>query len=249
MDILPVLILIGRPAAGKSEIIAHLNQLPDEERFARFHLGRLDVIDDFPMLWVWFEEDAILRDSLGQPPLYTNEDGHFKYRYLWDVLIERLSLEYSKRLRDIPDYHQDITTLVEFSRGSEHGGYRQAFGHLSDRLLDRAVVLYLRVSFEESLRKNRLRADPDRPDSILGHSLTDENMETLYREDDWNQISQGDPHYLHVNGKHVPYSVFENEDDVTTGKPAQLEARLEAALDRLWARFAAQPKSGEEDSR
>jgi hypothetical protein len=249
MNILPVLILIGRPAAGKSEIIAHLKQLPPEVRRERFHLGRLDILDDFPMLWVWFEEDAILRNKLGQPALYTNARGHFKYPYLWHVLIERLSLEYSKRLRDNPEYHQETTTLVEFSRGSEHGGYRHAFRHLSEALLNRAAVLYIQVSFAESLRKNRLRTDPDRPDSILRHSLTDENMESLYRNDDWNEFSQGDPHYLWLGASRVPYSVFENEDDVTTGKPDWLEVRLKAAMDQLWARFTAQPQSGEEASR
>jgi hypothetical protein len=33
----------------------------------------------------------------------------------------------------------------------------------------------------------------------------------------------------------VPYVVFENEDDVTTGRGEALGERLETALQRLWA--------------
>lgn len=35
-----VLVLIARPAAGKSEIIDYLAQTPPEERWRRFHVGR-----------------------------------------------------------------------------------------------------------------------------------------------------------------------------------------------------------------
>ncbi|MEW5869860.1 MAG: hypothetical protein AB1894_11335 [Chloroflexota bacterium] len=36
-----------------------------------------------------------------------------------------------------------------------------------------------------------------------------------------------------VRGLHVPYVVFENEDDTTTHQPEQLAARLEPVLDHL----------------
>ncbi len=100
LNILPVLILIGRPASGKSEIIDYLQKMGDVERRDKFNLGELEVIDDFPMLWTWFEEDTILSKRLDQPRLHTDEQGYFKYSYQWDLLIERLDLEYYKRLRD-----------------------------------------------------------------------------------------------------------------------------------------------------
>ena len=53
-----------------------------------------------------------------------------------------------------------MTTLIEFSRGAEHGGYASAFRHLSEEILDRACVLYIDVPYEESLRKNRRRFNP-----------------------------------------------------------------------------------------
>jgi hypothetical protein len=233
-DVFDILILIGRPASGKSEIIDFLVSTPLELRRRKFHIADLDILDDFPMLWTWFEEDRILSERLGQPRLYTDADGYFKHDYFWHLLIERFGVEYHKRLRDDATYHERSTTLIEFSRGSEHGRYLEAFPHLADDILRRAAVVYVRVPYHESLRKNRRRFNPDRPDSILEHALPDEKLKRLYRHDDWDTISADDPDFLSVRSIRVPYVVFENEDDVTTNRPDLLAARLEAALGRLW---------------
>ena len=228
-----VILLVGRPASGKSEIIDFLNHTSADDRRRRFHVGDLDVLDDFPMLWTWFEEDDLLSRKLGLPRLHTDPEGYFDPPGLWHLLIERLSLEYHKRLRD-PAYPDRTTALIEFSRGSEHGGYREAFQHLSEEILLRASIVYVKVSFAESLRKNRRRFNPDRPDSILEHGLSDEKLERLYREDDWEELAPGDNGFLEVANQRMPYAVFENEDDITTGKPDLLGARLETILDQLW---------------
>ena len=158
-DCFEVILLVGRPASGKSEILDFLNHTSADDRRRRFHIGELDVLDDFPMLWTWFEEDDLLSRKLGLPRLHTDAEGYFDPPGLWQLLIERLSLEYHKRLRN-PAYHNSITALIEFSRGREHGGYREAFQHLSDEILRRAALVYVRVSFAESLRKNRRRFNP-----------------------------------------------------------------------------------------
>jgi hypothetical protein len=233
-DTFDVLILIGRPASGKSEIIDFLTRLPEDTRRKHFHIAWLDVLDDFPILWGWFEEDDILSKKFGLPRLHSDEHRYFKNQELWHVLIERLSLEYAKKIRDNPSYHNYTTTLIEFSRGSEHGGYREAFQHLSDEILEHAGILYVRVPFEEALRKNRRRFNPNKPDSILEHGLTDEKMERLYGDDDWTTIAPGDGGHLIIQGQPVPFVVFPNEDDVTTGKPDQLSERLQLVLGKLW---------------
>jgi len=232
-DTFDVVILIGRPASGKSEIIHFLNTLSDPIRRERFHLNLLEVLDDFPILWGWFEEDDILSTTFDLPRLHSDEDRYFKFQELWHVLIERLSLEYVKKLRDNASYHDHTTVLIEFSRGSEHGGYREAFQHLSDEILKRAGIVYVHVPFEESLRKNRRRFNPDRPDTILEHGLTDEKMERLYRDDDWTTLAPDDNGFVSLCGQRIPYVVFPNEDDVTTDKPGQLALRLESVLGRL----------------
>ena len=233
-DAFEVILLIGRPASGKSEIIDFLTHLPDIIRHERFHIAQLEVRDDFPMLWTWFEEDDLLSRKFGLPRLHTDEEGYFKFPDLWHLLIERLSLDYSKLLRDDSPYHEQNTCMIEFSRGSSQGGYAEAFQHLSDEILERAAIMYVRVPFEESLRKNRRRFNPDKPDSILEHGLSDEKMERLYRDDDFASVAFGDSGLINIRGQRVPFVVFPNEDDVTTDKPDKLAARLESVLGELW---------------
>lgn len=228
------IILIGRPASGKNEIIHYLTHLPDDVRRERFHIARLEVHDDFPMLWAWYEEDDILGKKFGLPRLHSDEQGYFKYRELWHLLIERLSLDYGKLLRDDPSYHEHSTCMLEFSRGSEHGGYAEAFQHLSDEVLIRAAIMYVRVPFEESLRKNRRRFNPDKPDSILERGLSDEKMERLYRDDDFASVVSGESGLIEIRGHRVPFIVIPNEDDVTTDQPDQLAERLVSTLGELW---------------
>ncbi|HKJ26652.1 MAG TPA: hypothetical protein VJ965_03355 [Anaerolineales bacterium] len=231
-----ILLLIARPGAGKSEVIDYLKRTPVAERLERFHIGEFKEIDDFPMLWTWFEEDHILSE-MGHPRLHsTEEDQYFKYDYLWDVLIRRICLDYDKLLRDHPDFHADHTAIIEFSRGKQYGGFQRAFDHLSEAVLSRLAVMYINVSWEESLRKNRSRFNPDKPDSILEHGLPDDKLEYMYKESDWEELSAGDPAFLTIQGRKVPYAVFENEDDVTTERGAALGKRLEETLQTLWAR-------------
>ena len=227
-----VIILIGRPAAGKSEIIDYLKKSPLQERQNRFHVGQFEEIDDFPMLWTWFEEDAILEKLMNKPRIHTDKDGYFLYEYQWHLLIERISMEYSKKLRD-EDYHENYTSIIEFSRGTEHGGYKTAFQHLSDEILEKAGIVFINVCYEESMRKNRRRFNPDRPDSILEHGLPDEKLERLYKEVDWEEVSAASPEFIDIKGHKVPYVVFENEPE-KTDKPEILGAHLQEILERLW---------------
>ena len=235
-DHFPILFLIARPGAGKSEIIDYLKRRSPEERLSRFHVGNLAEFDDFPMLWTWFEEDAILRE-MGREGLHSDRDGYFIHADLWNLLIRRLCLDYRKARRDDPALGKEKTALIEFSRGTEHGGYASAFSHLDPELLASGAILYVNVSWEESLRKNRKRFNPDKPDSILEHGLSNAKLEKLYRYTDWESVSSSDPAYVPIQGVRVPYAVMENEDDVTTGRGEALGDRLEKTLSILWERF------------
>jgi hypothetical protein len=125
-----VLILLARPAAGKSEVIRYLKNTHPAERLARFHVGQIDEIDDFPMLWTWFEEDTLLAE-MGFPHLHTDAAGYFLGNHLWDLLVRRICLEYHKQQRPQAGQPAPATTILEFSRGTEHGGYASAFASLT----------------------------------------------------------------------------------------------------------------------
>jgi hypothetical protein len=241
-QIFDVIILNGRPAAGKSEIIDYWKKVPLLERIRRFHVGEFEEFDDFPILWERFEDDDIYerhgKARLISDTSFTYEGqtypGYvFRDPFFWNFLIEKLNLFYSKRLRDARDYHDTTTAVLEFARGTQHGGFAQAYRYLSDEVLARTNTIYIHVPWEESLRKNRRRRNPDRPDSILEHSLEDRKMEFLYKESDWKEFSRPDPDYLRVRQHRVPYAVFENMPE-KTDKPDVLAAHLEEVCARLW---------------
>ena len=228
-----ILLLTARPAAGKSEIIHFLKNLDQHTLLDQYHLAPFKELDDFPMIWTWFEEDDQL-EKMGKPRIHSDEEGYFLYPYLWDVLIRRLGVEYDKLLRDHPDFHHDHSAVLEFARGSEHGGYRSAFKHVSENIASRLAILYINVSFEESLRKNRARFNPEKPDSILQHSLPDEKMDRLYHDTDWQIVAPGASGFVEIAGYSVPFVVMENEDDVTTKGGRFLAERLQKSMANLW---------------
>ena len=169
-DTFDILLLIARPAAGKSEIIDYLKRTALEGRVRRFHIGEFGEIDDFHMLWSWFEEDALLAE-MGYPRLHTDAEGYFLGSHLWDLLVRRICLEYRKQQRPAAGKLAPATTILEFSRGKEHGGYASAFANLSREAVEKIAIVYVNVSLAESLRKNRQRFNPQRHDSILEHGL------------------------------------------------------------------------------
>jgi hypothetical protein len=251
-DRFEVLILNGRPAAGKSEIIDFLKKIPIEERLRRFHVGEFEEFDDFPILWERFEDDDLWQKH-GRPRL--TSETHFEYQggrhegyvfkdpFFWHWLLEKLNFAYAKRLRNNPDYHKTTTALFEFARGSQHGGWKEAYPHLSDDVLSRAATIYIRVSAEESLRKNRRRRNPNKPDSILEHSLEDLKMEYLYKGSDWDEFSSREKDHLAVRDHRVPFAIFENEPEKTL-RPELLGPHLEEVCDRLWKLYRARTVGG-----
>jgi hypothetical protein len=232
LSIFPILLLTARPAAGKSEIIKFISDMDPIDRKKNFHLGKIIVIDDFPFLWRWFEEDHLL-SQMKQEHLFTNEEGYFKFIHQWDLLIHLINLEYEKFLRD-EENSDEYTVILEFSRGKDHGGYKRAFPILSDEILNKLSILYINVSWNESLRKNRKRFNPDKPDSILEHGLPDRKLEHMYSECDFLELAGKDNSFISIRSRYVPYTIFENEDDVTTEHKPALRKRLEDSLNILW---------------
>jgi len=226
-----VIILIGRPAAGKSEVIDFLKKTPVADRSKRFHIGEFEEIDDFVYVWETFEMDDILAKH-GRPRVWSDEKYWFKDDFIWNLYIERINLAYRKKLASDSRYHEKMTTLVEFARGGDNG-FSEAFSFLHEEILKRARIIYIKVSYEESVRKNRRRARPGMEDSILYHSLPDEKMEFYYKSNDWEILAAKDPNVINIRGYKVPYAVFENEPEKTLD-PIKLGTELERATTRLW---------------
>ncbi len=228
--IFPVLIITGRPAAGKSELIDYLKKLPAAERRRRFGIGEFEELDDFVYVWETFEIDDILARH-GKPRLWTDAKYYFTDNFIWNLYIERMSLEYRKKLARDPGDHTSKTVLIEFARGGDDG-IHEALRHLHDDILKVARLIYIRVPYEESVRKNRRRARKGMEDSILYHSLPDEKMEFYYKTNDWEKLESQDPNTITVRGFTIPYAVFENMPEKTLD-PVLIGNELERVVAKL----------------
>jgi len=230
-DKIQTVILIGRPAAGKSEVIDYLKKADDRERMERFHVGPFEEIDDFPFVWETFEIDDIYAKH-GKPRMFTDEKLYFKDDFMWTMFLERINLEFEKKLRYDEAYLQKKTAIIEFSRGGETA-YHDAFNTLSDSILSTAGIVYINVSYQESVRKNRRRFKPDQADSILFHSLPDEKMDFYYKTNDFEKVCPEKAGVIEVRGHKVPYSVLDNEPEVTNNRE-KLGNSLDHVFATLW---------------
>lgn len=228
------IILIGRPAAGKSEVIDYLKKTDVPARRKRFHIGHFEEIDDFPYIWQWFEEDDIL-ERYGKQRFHTDSNYYFKDEFMWDLCIEKINLAFKKKLAENPQYLEETTAIVEFARGGDNA-FAHALSILSEDILKRSGIVYIKVSYEESCRKNHRRARKGLEGSVLFHSLPDDKMEFYYKTNDWDRIGPDKQGFIEVKGIRVPYAVFQNEPEVTD-KPEELGRALEDVFGRLWTKM------------
>jgi len=166
-----------------------------------------------------------------------------------------------------PDTLEGKTILLEFARGGADQsplplvapyGYRYSLSRLAPEILDRAAILYIWVTPEESRRKNRERTDPDDPGSILNHGVPNAVMYGDYGCDDmqWLLENSDRPDTVRVerDGRvwHLPVGRFDNREDLTTfirddrgqWAPADVE-RLRAGMERAFAHLhAARERQG-----
>jgi len=227
-----VLLLLGRPASGKSELIDYLEHLPADVRAQTLHIAPFAIIDDFPILWEKFIEDDVW-EAVGSPRLHSKRcNGNYAVTddHMWPFLIDRIANRAAPWTENETALDR-ATLIVEFSRGGETG-YRDALHRLPPSILKRAAVLYVSVSFEESWRRNISRYVEKEKDGILTHSVPREEMERTYGIDDWKTITGGrSAGTLLVSGIDIPFYTMNNEPESTD--PHVLEPRYRAALDTL----------------
>jgi len=213
-DALDVILLLGRPASGKSEFIDFMTHISSERRARDFFIAPFQIVDDFPILWDLFQEDDVW-ESVGRERLFSKRsDGNYAVAddSVWGFLIEQIN----RRVLVSPSFagpqSQRRTLIIEFSRGGS-AGYLDALSRLNPTILRRAVALYVSVSFEESWRRNIARYDAKKRDGILTHSVPREEMERTYGSDDWPTLTEGTTGLLHVQGIDIPYATMNNEPE------------------------------------
>ena len=226
-------LVLGRPAGGKSEFIDFLQNIPDEHRAARYHIGPFEVLDDFVWIWEKFEEDD-LWEKVGKGRLFSKKYGNdpgLSEGVLFDFMMERFNQEVLKKYLSKPEFYKANTLLIEFSRGG-NDGYSEALERLSEDVLKKAAILYIHVSFEESWRRNVARYEEKLKHSILAHMVPKETMDKFYKLDDWKELTKGEKSgYLTFNNVKIPFVTMLNEPESTD--PKVLDERYGLALKKL----------------
>jgi hypothetical protein len=147
--------------------------------------------------------------------------------------------------------------LVEFARGGPEGatlplepplGYQHSLAALHPVILDKASILYVWATPEESLRRNRERAlpGPEGDGSILHHGVPEAVMRGDYGTDDmtWLEQTAPVPGTIVVDrgdmGRHrLPFARFDNRDDLTSFLRGEPEDWPSDAVERLHTGLAA----------
>ena len=232
-DTFNIILLLGRPAAGKSEFIDFMHKTPIAQRARTYHIAPFEALDDFPILWEKCVEDD-LWESMGKGRLYSRRaEGNYAITNsdMWEFLIRRLNQQVGEIISQ-PMALKKKSMIVEFARGGERG-YADAFSQLSPEILKRAVILYVNVSFEESWRRNVARYDEKRKSGLLTHSVPRAEMEATYGTDDWFDIAPTTHGTITVQGMNVPYATMNNEPE--SKEPEVLGPRYSKALDAAYS--------------
>lgn len=228
------LYILGRPASGKSEFIDFMKKEQNSERADRYHIGRFVELDDFVWLWDKFREDDIWEKVIGKRLFSSRYEGQYNMEdaKLFDFLIEKLNREVLESYLPKDEFYIENTLFIEFSRGGECP-YATALGGFDPEVLNRAAILYIEVTREESFRRNEARYQEKLKHTVLAHKCPEPNMKRFYSEDDWPGLTVGKASgYIEIGGVGVPFVTMNNEPESTD--PAVLGPRYGDALERLW---------------
>ena len=231
------ILLLGRPASGKSEFIDFLKGIPDKERAEKFHIGTFEEVDDFPWLWEKFMEDN-LWERAGFPRLYSkhympdNPGLAPEGEKLFHLCMQKFNDLIAERYLPRPTFYDDHTLFIEFARGSRPT-FKDALEALSPAILERAAIFFIYVTKEESWRRNVARYQEKQKHSILAHMVPKETFDYFYSDHNWLTLTRDEPAgRLDVHGIRVPFVTMNNMPESTD--PAVLTKRYGEALEKLY---------------
>jgi len=185
--------------------------------------------------WLFARMD-VARDKLGMHRIFSRMPH---LATLMEVLRADVSYHLDALNRVITADKDGATVVLEFARGGPHGssfpiipprGYASALQTLAPEILERACILYVRVTPEQARQKNIERGRPSQQGSILFHSVPSEVMLADYGCDDiaWLRAQSDRPNTIRVERVvqegdrymtrvyDVPFSVFDNREDLTS---------------------------------
>jgi len=161
------------------------------------------------------------------------------------------------------DSYENMTIVIESARGGKDGssmplegteGYQYYYRFFAPDLLEKAAILYIWVSPEESRRKNAARFNPDDPGSNLFHGTPLAVMMNDYGCDDMQYLIENSEKENTITVKtydktyYLPIGVFDNRVDKTTFMREDKEnwdpelvtevtAMIKQATDNMWKNY------------
>ena len=209
-----------------------------------------------------FERIDAARKALGAPPAFETMESELRCK-LAGLMQKKTEWVYHELFSHRPDTMDGKTLVIEFARGGPQGhdmplraphGYGWNLAQLAPEILERASVLYIWVTPEESRRKNAARDVPGAENTVIFHSAPETVMINDYGCDDiaWLCDNSNRPNTIPITSGGVTYDLpigrFDNRVDKTTllrDEPeswdpavvAELHAGLESALDELWSAY------------
>ncbi|NLO91173.1 MAG: hypothetical protein GX410_04180 [Elusimicrobia bacterium] len=209
-------------------------------------------------LYVRMDKAAL---SVGGPERYAKLSADVRKKVCAILEKEAADLLREKH-ENYPATLEGKTIVIEAARGGPQGssmplkkpfGYQYSLGIFSKEILEKASILYIWVTPEESRRKNQARTNPNDPGSILHHGVPMDVMLNDYGCDDmdWLEQHSDKPGTIAVeaHGKkfHLPIGRFDNRVDKTSflradskdWDPAAVKAvrdGIKGAMDKLMSR-------------
>ncbi|MBI5345644.1 MAG: hypothetical protein HZB76_00645 [Chlamydiae bacterium] len=170
------------------------------------------------------------REKLKIEPVFKNMDKNLR-----SEIAKAIEPDAQKVLQEKIDFvnkgFEGKTLVIEFSRGGAADstfplispyGYQFAFSLLHPKILEKASILYIWVTAEESRRKNYERRDPANPGSSLAHSVPLAVMYSEYGCDDIDYLLtiSDRPNSIKVESHgtvyYLPCARLDNRQDKTT---------------------------------
>jgi hypothetical protein len=170
------------------------------------------------------------RTKIGEDPVFEKMSVELK-KELAKLLENDSKKLLDDKIKEIQKGIKNKTVVIEFARGGAYGsemplpspyGYKHSLSLLSGDILNKASVLYVWVTPEDSRRKNQKRKDPNDPGSILHHSVPLAVMYNDYGCDDFNYLIgiSGRPNTIKIDANeksyYLPIARFDNRADKTT---------------------------------
>jgi len=188
--------LLGRPGCGKSAIYREL----EAQLFERGQARTFERVDDSPKVWARIEQDES-REKAGQQRLHTRRTK------AGDIVLASYDV-FGEILEEVNDDVLQIDTpdhiiFLEFARGN----YVEAIQIFDERILRRAIVIYVDVDFDICWERNLARYEATIAQGGDDHLTPRHEMETWYRHDDRDTLVR----YLQDEG--IPVVVVNNEAD------------------------------------